>query len=164
MMTGMFLAVSTACSGDHEKTSSKIQKEIEVEEVNGIKTVTISTIENGVETKEVFVGEEAERKLAELEGKKDVISEEVNEESVERKVEVTVDENTQEKSVVITTTINGEETVERYDGDEAEAKLKELEGEGDVKLRSSDENVIIKTKEVKRSTVKRSEDMDMRKE
>jgi len=162
-MTGMFLAVSTACSADHEKISSKIQKEVEVEEVNGIKTVTISTIENGVETKEVFVGEEAERKLAELEGKKDVISEEVNEESVEKKVEVTIDENTKEKSVVITTTVNGEETVERYEGEEAEAKLKELEGEGDMKL-SGDENVIIKTKEVKRSTVKRSEDMDIRKE
>jgi len=163
MMTGMFLAVSTACSEDHEKTSSKIQKEVEVEEVNGIKTVTISTIENGVETKEVFVGEEAERKLAELEGKKDVISEEVNEESVEKKVEVTIDENTKEKSVVITTTVNGEETVERYEGEEAEAKLKELEGEGDMKL-SGDENVIIKTKEVKRSTVTRTEDMDIRKE
>lgn len=162
-MTGMFLAVSTACSMDHEKKSSKIQKEIEVEEVNGIKTVTISTIENGVETKEVFVGEEAERKLAELEGKKDVISEEVNEESAEKKVEVTVDENTKEKNVVITTTINGEETVERYEGGEAEEKLKELEGEGEVKL-SGDENVIIKTKEVKRSTVKRSENMDIRKE
>ncbi len=163
MMTGMFLAVSTACSPDHEKTSSKIQKEIEVEEVNGRKRMTISTIENGVETKEVFVGEEAERKLAELGGKKDVISEEVNEESVEKKVEVTVDDNTKEKNVVITTTINGEETVERYEGEEAEAKLKELEGEGDMKL-SGDENVIIKTKEVKRSTVKRSEDMDIRKE
>ena len=163
MMTGMFLAVSTACSEDHEKTSSKIQKEVEVEEVNGIKTVTISTIENGVETKEVFVGEEAERKLAELEGKKDVISEEVNEESVEKKVEVTVNENTKEKSVVITTTINGEETVEQYEGEEAESKLKELEGEGDMKL-SGDENVIIKTKEVKRSTVTRTEDMDIRKE
>lgn len=163
MMTGMFLAVSAACSVDHEKTSSRIQKEIEVEEVNGRKRVTISTIENGVETKEEFVGEEAERKLAELEGKKDVISEEVNEESVEKKVEVTVDDNTKEKNVVITTTINGEETVEQYDGEEAEAKLKELEGEGDMKL-SGDENVIIKTKEVKRSTVKRSEDMDIRKE
>ena len=44
----------------------EIKKEIDVREHDGKKTVTILTTENGKTTKEVFTGNEAEKKLKEL--------------------------------------------------------------------------------------------------
>lgn len=49
--------------GEDEKTSKKIEKKVEIKEVNGEKTVSITTIENGIEKKEVLTGEEAEKYL-----------------------------------------------------------------------------------------------------
>jgi len=53
---------------DMKDTKKKgISKEIKVEEKDGQKHLTIKTIENGTETIETFVGEAADKKLAELE-------------------------------------------------------------------------------------------------
>ena len=49
------------------KESDEIKKEIEVEMIDGEKKVTITTSRNGKIKKEIFVGEEAEKKLKEIE-------------------------------------------------------------------------------------------------
>lgn len=51
-------------------TSKEVKKEISVEETNGEKVVTIKTTENGKTTTEVFKGEEADAKLAEMKTEK----------------------------------------------------------------------------------------------
>ncbi len=155
---GLLLVLNTACSQNDDKRSTEIQKEVKVENVNGVKTVTITTIENGVKTKEAFTGEEADRKLAELEGEKKSSSEETTEEEVEKKIEVSVDEETGAKKVVITKRTNGNDSVELYEGSEAEEVLHELEGEMEL---NDGQNMVIKTKEVKRTTVKKTEDVDI---
>jgi hypothetical protein len=51
-------------------TSKEVKKEVNVEENNGEKVVTIKTTENGKTTTEVFKGEEADAKLAEMKNEK----------------------------------------------------------------------------------------------
>jgi hypothetical protein len=51
-------------------TSKEVKKEVNVEENNGEKVVTIKTTENGKTTTEVFKGEEANAKLAEMKTEK----------------------------------------------------------------------------------------------
>lgn len=51
-------------------TSKEVKKEVNVEENNGEKVVTIKTTENGKITTEVFKGEEADAKLAEMKNEK----------------------------------------------------------------------------------------------
>ncbi len=155
---GLLLVLNAACSQNDDKRSTEIQKEVKVENVNGVKTLTITTIENGVKTKEAFTGEEADRKLAELEGENKPSSEETTEEDVEKKIEVSVDEETGANKVVITKRTNGNESVEVYEGIEAEEFLHELEGEMEL---NDGQNMVIKTKEVKRTTVKKTEDVDI---
>lgn len=47
-----------------------IMKEVKVEDVDGVKTLTIKTIENGKESIEVFKGKEAEEKIKQLNSEK----------------------------------------------------------------------------------------------
>lgn len=51
-------------------TSKEVKKEVNVEENNGEKIVTIKTTENGKTTTEVFKGEEADAKLTEMKNEK----------------------------------------------------------------------------------------------
>lgn len=98
-----------------KEVKKEIRKEVNLQEENGEKTLTITTTENGKVTEEVYKGEAAEAKLAEFETKEGEVREEVN-----------VIENNGEKTVTITKTVNGETTVEVLTGAEADAKMKEL--------------------------------------
>ncbi len=124
-MTGvaMFCCLGTIVTGQNNnptKTEGKeilqeIKREVRVEEKNGLKTMTLITTSNGEVTEEVFTGEEAEKKLAEMDPQS-----ELNQERKE--VEYTVDG--EEKRLVIRKEENGEITEEVYTGAEAEEKAK----------------------------------------
>ena len=98
-----------------KEVKKEIRKEVNLQEENGQKTLTITTTENGKVTEEVYKGEAAEAKMAEFETKEGEVREEVN-----------VIENNGEKTVTITKTVNGQTTVEVLTGAEADAKLKEM--------------------------------------
>jgi hypothetical protein len=99
-----------------KELKKEVRKEVNLQEENGVKTLTITTTENGVITEEVYKGEAAEAKMAEFETKEGEVREEVN-----------VIENNGEKTVTVTKTVNGETTVEVFTGADADAKLKEME-------------------------------------
>ena len=102
-----------------EKIEKKeVRKEVKMEDLNGEKTLTISTSENGKLTEEVYKGPEAEKKLKEMEGS--MKSEEITED-----IEVTDENGT--KVVKIIRNENGKVTEEVYKGADADKKLKELE-------------------------------------
>ncbi len=108
--------------------SEEIRKEVRMEEENGVKTLYITTTTKGVTTEEVFTGAAADAKLAEeMDGRG-------MEETVSKEVMVT--EENGEKVVTIITSTQGKIRTEVYTGEEAEAKLKELqvENEGDGEL------------------------------
>lgn len=111
-----------------KEVRKEIRKEVRMEDENGKKVLTISTTENGITEEEVFEGRAAEEKLKELElGNKSVTAEE------SKKVQVEVIDG--KKSIKITTIRNGKETIEKYSGEEAEEKLKQLEtAEDKIKL------------------------------
>lgn len=112
--------LTTSAFGQQE-----IKKEVEVEEVNGVKKVTVTTESNGLKKVETFEGEEAE-KLFNDKGEI-VISEEIKQEGPRKEVRMT-EENGVKKLVV--KTIEGEVVTEEiYEGEAADAKLKEIESE-----------------------------------
>lgn len=59
-----------------------------------------------------------------------------------KNINVEVEEENGEKKVVITKTINGQESVEEYHGEEAEKKLKELNDEGNIVIDIDVEDVV----------------------
>ena len=67
-------AMITAVSFGQQKDVQKreIKKEVEMTEDNGQKKLVIKTNDNGKVTEEVYVGEAADKKLKELEGKKPI--------------------------------------------------------------------------------------------
>ena len=101
-----------------------IKKEVRMEEENGQKTLTIITSENGQETKEVYQGDAADKKLEELMTEHDV------ENDAEVNKEVKVEEIDGLKRVTVITKEGGTETVEVFEGPDADKKLMELESEG----------------------------------
>lgn len=124
-----------------EKVEKKeIRKEVKVEEENGEKTLTIVTEENGKKTEEVYKGEKAEEKLAELMEAHGGMEEEKKE-----TIEVKVEEIDGKKKVTIEKMKDGKKTVEVYEGDDAEKKLKEI---GGVEMEVKEERKMI-TKEKK---------------
>lgn len=102
-----------------QETAAETPKKVEVKEKNGVLTVTITSEENGFAMEEIYTGEAAKKKLAELEG-------ESMEEGVQVELEVTEENGV--KTVTVITRENGKETTETFVGAEAEAKLAELEG------------------------------------
>lgn len=54
---------------DEEKVISRqeVKEEINIDEENGVKRLTVRRSENGVETEEVFLGEKADQKIKEIE-------------------------------------------------------------------------------------------------
>jgi major membrane immunogen (membrane-anchored lipoprotein) len=68
------IALLAICSGTASAQSSatkmKVTKEVNVEEKNGEKVLTIATTENGKTTNEVYKGAEADAKLKELDAEK----------------------------------------------------------------------------------------------
>ncbi|MBU2018797.1 MAG: hypothetical protein KJ941_04045 [Bacteroidetes bacterium] len=60
--------------GSSSKTTENIEKgktkEVRMEEKDGVKTLTVKTVENGLEKIEVYKGQEAEEKLKQIESEK----------------------------------------------------------------------------------------------
>ncbi len=117
----MALTLSNAVFGQSE--TRQIRKEVQMEMLNDVVTLTVTTTDGDVITKEVFTGEEAEKKLAELEQvdeSKIVSSKEVRE-------EIHVEEVDGITKLTIRRVENGNETEELFFGPEADKKIKELE-------------------------------------
>jgi hypothetical protein len=105
-----------------QKEKKEVIKNVEVQEVNGEKVMTITTTENGVQTQEVVRGAEAEQRMQEFP---------LKEEGKEVRKEVNYEEVNGEKILTIVTTENGVTSTEVYKGAEAELKLKEIQEGGD---------------------------------
>lgn len=139
---------------------TQIEKEVKVEEKNGEKVLTIETRTNGTVEKEVYRGAEADAKLAELEKEAEKLQEEAKNDpnkkvivkkatvesdgpktkvkskeksKMEVQKEVSVEEKDGVKTVVVTTTKNGQVTTEVFRGEEAEKVLEQLEKEAGKK-------------------------------
>lgn len=134
----------------------EIRKEIEMEDQDGVKTLTITTDDGGEITKEVFVGEEAEAKLEELMPQMEDVS--IEHEVEEERIEVAVDDDGNLQSVTITKTRSGEETIEVLEGEAAEKKLEEIKDQ--VKVEIEEDKKVVKKKKVKRSSAKKAEAID----
>ncbi|MDG1333315.1 MAG: hypothetical protein P8P74_13350 [Crocinitomicaceae bacterium] len=131
----------------------EIRKEVRMEDNDGVKTLTIITDDNGVISEEVFTGEAADAKLAELMPQMEDVS--IEHEKVEERIEVQVDDDGNLKSVTVKQSRNGEETIKVLEGEEAQKKLDEVNAqtrkniEGDKKV---DEKVEKKRKKAKRAS------------
>ncbi len=81
--------------GIQAQNHKKIQKEVNVEIVNGEHNLTIKTTENGETTTEVYTGEEAKKKMEELhnEHKGGTMHEEDEDVIIEKRIEIDTDED-----------------------------------------------------------------------
>lgn len=95
----------------------EITKEIKMEETDGKKVLTITTIDNGVKTEEILTGDAAELKLAELQ--QENVIEQVKE-------DIIVEDKNGVRTLTINKTENGELKTEVFVGAEADKKLEEL--------------------------------------
>lgn len=95
----------------------EVKKEVEMREENGVKVLTIKTTANGMETQEIYKGEEAEKKLAELQNGQ--MEDQVKE-------EIQVEDHNGVITLTINRTENGKTTTEVLKGEEAEKRLKEM--------------------------------------
>lgn len=137
----MFCAVLSV-SGVWAQQEVETQKpmKVEVKEQNGETILTITMEENGQPVEQVYTGEAAKEKLAEIQG-------EIKDEGKQIEIEITEVDGVKHLKVI--TKENGEETVEEFVGEAADAKLKELEGEApkkdkraeDFNLKSGNTNV-----------------------
>lgn len=122
-LTGLALIASAPLFAQPvQKEKKEVIKNVEVQEVNGEKVMTITTTENGVQTQEVVRGAEAEQRMQEFP---------LKEEGNEVRKEVNYEEVNGEKVLTIVTTENGVTSTEVYKGAEAELKLKEIQEGGD---------------------------------
>lgn len=115
------LALTGFVSGSaiaQETVKKGTDKEIKMEVVNGVKTLTIKSTGGAYPTEEIYTGEAAEKKLAEIE------AEDKGKKSVEMKM-IKIDDK---KQLTVITTENGVVTEEVFEGEAADAKMKELEG------------------------------------
>lgn len=117
-----FIGASPLFAQPAQKEKKEVIKNVEVQEVNGEKVMTITTTENGVQTQEVVKGAEAEQRMNEFP---------LKEEGNEVRKEVNYEEVNGEKVLTIMTTENGVTSTEVYKGAEAEMKLKEIQEGGD---------------------------------
>ncbi len=115
----ILMLMLVAPSAYSQEKKQEVRKEFRMEENDGVKTLFITTSENGVTTEEVFKGEEADAKLKEIMDQQPVIQKEI-------KKEVEVREHGDKKTVIIRTTENGKTTEEVFQGRDAEKKMKEL--------------------------------------
>lgn len=133
LVTSIFSSNSFA----QEEVAKELKKEVRVEEENGIKTITITTTNGEIITEEIYSGEEAEVKLAELTA--------ANPQREEATREVEIIEENGVRSVTITTTIAGQKSQEVYTGEDADRKIEEMELEVSEDT-EEDGKLIIKSK------------------
>lgn len=146
---------SPAKAEDVKSVKKEIRKEVRMEDNDGVKTLTIITDDNGVITEEVFEGEAAEAKLEELMPQMEDVT--IEEERVEERVEVEVDDDGNLKSVKVKTLRNGKESVEVLEGEAAQKKLEEINAQ--IRTETEGEKKVVK-KKVKRSSAKKAEAAD----
>jgi len=138
LSAGLYAQVETEIKTSENKTSSNhVKKEVKMTNENGVKKLTITTDNNGVVSEEVYEGEAAEEKLADLQRSNP------NAGDKGETMEVKMTEVNGQKQLKIIKRKDGKESVEVYEGEEAEKKLKELEaGENSSKK----QKVIVKEK------------------
>lgn len=113
-----------------------IKVNVEVEDENGEKKVTVTTTENGEEKVETFEGKEADEYLENMEDEHDTIIDiDVDDEdniwihkiddaeNIEKNVKIEINDGV--KKITETTTENGKKSVKIYEGEEAEKYLQE---------------------------------------
>jgi hypothetical protein len=120
------LAVLTSCGDEANDNKVSIKQEVRMENENGVKTLTITTTENGVESEEIFTGEKAEQKIHEMEAENEV---EDNDGEMDVQKEVKVTDDNGKKKMIIKTVTNGVEKTETYTGKDVDVKIKELDGQ-----------------------------------
>ena len=118
-MTAIFGLISTGVLLSQEEVKRDYKKEVRMEDENGTKTLYVTITENGKTSEDVYTGEEAETKLSEL-------TNGVSQTDDIRK-EVYMQEVNGEKTLTIITSKKGKVREEKYIGEEAERKLRELE-------------------------------------
>lgn len=102
------------------QVKKEVRKEVKLEESKGEKVLTITTDENGNVTEEIYKGEAADKKMAEMQEGSNI------ETTTE---DIKVEEVNGEKIVTVTKRTNDKETIEVLKGEAADAKLKEIEGQ-----------------------------------
>lgn len=149
LIVALTLCVLSCSAFGQEQTGVKkekrsITKEVRIEEENGVKTLKISTDENGIKTEEIFIGEAADKKMAEM------LPEMNSSKEIEQRVDVRVDKIGNDKKVTITKSSNGEETVNVFEGEAADQKLKELENETGTDFSGEEKRIVVEKKEVRK--------------
>lgn len=120
----MVASLSVNAQTEQKSEKKEIKKDIKIEENNGVKTMTITTVSDGKTTQEIYTGADVDLKLAEME--KDMkLSSEPTVENTSQNVEVIIEDGV--KTVKIKKNVNGKETEEIYTGAAADKKLKEIE-------------------------------------
>ena len=124
LFTGMCFFISTfTMNVMAQETAIKVQKEVIVEEENDEMKLTIKTTSGSVVREEVYTGDEAKAKLAEME--KDALAEEGT--KSETSEEISIHEVDGQRELRIKRTVDGVVNEEVFTGAEAEARIKELE-------------------------------------
>jgi glycogen debranching enzyme len=131
-MKKLNLVIAVFCTMFSLSVSAQVKKQVTMEEVNGEKTLTIRTNENGTEKVEVLKGEAADKKMAEL-----------NTASTANKMteQVIVEEHNDQKVVKVIRNNNGVETIEEFKGEAAEKKLIEIEKANTAPSRSKPQKI-----------------------
>lgn len=105
-----------------EVQKREVMQKVKMTEENGQKKLIVKTNDNGTITEEVYVGDEADKKLEEIQGSHKELKED------QKTVEVKMEEVNGEKKLTVIENKGGVKTEEVYVGEEADIKLKELEG------------------------------------
>ncbi len=131
-MKKLNLLIAVFCTMFTLSVSAQVKKQVTMEEINGEKTLTVRTNENGTENVEVFKGEAAEKKMAEYDAS--ATSNKMTE-------QVLVEEHNNEKVVKVIKNVNGVETIEEFKGEAAEKKLAELEKANTTPMRAQPKKI-----------------------
>ena len=127
LLAGAFAMITALSFGQQKEVQKRdIKKKVEMTEENGKKKLVIKTNDGETITEEVFVGEEADDKLKEIQGEHKELKED------QRTVEMKMEEVNGEKKLTVIENNGGVKTEEVYVGEEADKKLKELEGKKPV--------------------------------
>lgn len=127
LLSGVFFMLTAISFGQQKEVQKReIKKKVEMTEENGEKKLVIKTNDGETITEEVFVGEEADDKLKEIQGEHKELKED------QRTVEMKMEEVNGEKKLTVIENNGGVKTEEVYVGEEADKKLKELEGKKPV--------------------------------
>ncbi len=149
LICSIILILCFSLDSNAQEKKKEVRKEFKMEEVDGKKKLTIVTDDHGKVSEEVFVGDAAEAKLAELMQQNPIEQKEI-------KQEIDIREHDGKKTVTILTTENGKTTKEVLTGNEAEKKLKEL---GTIEMTQEkivvEETVIKKEKKRKKKKSKK---------